>query len=342
MAHNIFISYRRINGDIMARMICDGLRATNRYDNIYLDVDDHTAGNYKETIEEHIKNSHTCIVVLSKGALDRCAEEGDIVRHEIALAKECGLKIVPVMITGNDYAFSGYPEDLPPDIEFIRMQNACIYYQATSSHYIEDLCRFIDGSSPQPHGPGRQIKKKRSLIVFLITSFIIILLLSFLVIRGTAAWKNRMRGVSLASLPLTDSLSYWELAIPYPAFGEDWKGGHLYCTQAFHETAYAEFELNGKYRKLSFDYLPFADEFYMNEAYGPNMMQVTVINAENGEILGESEWVRKNSAPGHLEVDVTGVERVRIAARRDGPVIEGEDPSLFSSNMILKNEMLRR
>ena len=39
MAHNIFISYRRINGDIMARMICDGLRATNRYDNIYLDVD---------------------------------------------------------------------------------------------------------------------------------------------------------------------------------------------------------------------------------------------------------------------------------------------------------------
>lgn len=58
-----------------------------------------------------------------------------------------------------------------------------------------------------------------------------------------------MKGVSLASMPLTDSLSYWELAIPYPAFGEDWKGGHLYCTQAFHETAYAEFELNGKYRK---------------------------------------------------------------------------------------------
>ena len=332
MAHNIFISYRRINGDIMARMICDGLRATNRYDNIYLDVDDHTAGNYKETIEEHIKNSHTCIVVLSKGALDRCAEEGDIVRHEIALAKECGLKIVPVMITGNDYAFSGYPEDLPPDIEFIRMQNACIYYQATSSHYIEDLCRFIDG----------KIKKRRPIIRFLITSFIMFLLLSFLVIRGTAVLKNRIRGVSLASMPLTDSLSYWELAIPYPAFGEDWKGGHLYCTAPLHETAYAEYDLSGLYRKLSFDYLPFADEFYMNEAYGPNMMQVTVINAESGEILGESEWITKDSGPGHMEVDVTGVERVRIAARRDGPVIEGEDPSLFSSNMILKNEMLRR
>ena len=182
MAHNIFISYRRINGDIMARMICDGLRATNRYDSIYLDVDDHTAGNYIETIEAHIRNSHTCIVVLSKGALDRCAEEGDIVRHEIALAKECGLKIVPVMITGNDYAFNGYPEDLPPDIGFIRMQNACIYYQATSSHYIEDLCRFIDGDSsreavPHPEDHARQIKKKRPFIAVLAIPFVMILML---------------------------------------------------------------------------------------------------------------------------------------------------------------------
>ena len=347
MAHNIFISYRRINGDIMARMICDGLRATNRYDNIYLDVDDHTAGNYIETIEEHIKNSHTCIVVLSKGALDRCAEEGDVVRHEIALAKECGLKIVPVMITGNDYAFSGFPEDLPPDIRFIRMQNACIYYQATSSHYIEDLCRFIDGDSsreavPHPEDHARQIKKKRPFIAVLAIPFVMILMLIILLIRGFSARETGTRSEDLSVRPLTDSLSYWEFSIPHVAFGRDWNGGHLYCTEPFHETAYAEYELNGIYRELSFDYIPFADEFYKNEEYGPNRMQIFVINAANGEILGEGEWVTKDSAPGHLEVDVAGVDRVRITARRDGPFIEGEDPSLFSADMILKNEILRR
>ena len=346
MAHNIFISYRRINGDIMARMICDGLRATNRYDNIYLDVDDHTAGNYAETIEAHIRNSHTCIVVLSKGALDRCAEEGDIVRHEIALARECGLKIVPVMITGNDYAFNGYPESLPQDIEFIRMQNACIYYQATSSHYIEDLCRFIDGGSrsavPHPEDHVRQGKKKKTLIAILALLFVMILLLIILLIRGTSARETGTQSEDLSVRPLTDSLSYWEFSIPYPAFGKDWNGGHLYCTDPLHEAAYAEYELNGMYRELSFDYIPFADEFYKNEENGPNRMQVFVINTANGEILGEGEWVTKDSGPGHLEVDVTGVERVRITARRDGPVIEGEDPSLFSTNMILKNELLRR
>jgi len=512
MAHNIFISYRRINGDIMARMICDGLRSTNRYDNIYLDVDDHTAGNYLETIEDHIKNSRTCILVLSKGALDRCIEEGDIVRHEIALSRKYGLKIVPIMITGNDYAFNGYPEDLPPDIAFIRMQNACIYHQASSAHYIEDLCSFIDGYNnrnaapahirsvstpgntvqgsnavhPDNHSP--QVKKRRSVFLLLFILFVFLLFLPPIIIiihsvfttardvvfvpqfklteantdkvsmikdsysSGGMSWYDpdllisasnfdstviegnistenegvifcfapyreefpegtfvniafvdpvtgniiaeadgidaecdtefmfidakeqkslkiivtetgngkaasilfgftdytepyisagkaaKERSIKLASRPLTDSVSYWELTKPYLAFGKDWKGGHLYSTQAFHETAYAEYELNGKYRKLSFDYLPYADEFYKNEEYGPNTMQVTVINAKTGEILGEGEKVTRDSEPGHLEVDVTGTDKVRIIAERDGPLFWGT--SLFNSNMILKNEML--
>ena len=334
MAHNIFISYRRINGDIMARMICDGLRSTNRYGSIYLDVDDHTAGNYVETIDSHIMQSQTCILVLSKGALDRCVEEGDIVRHEIALAKEQGLKIVPIMITGNDYAFNGYPKDLPPDIEFIRTQNACIYHQATSAHYIDDLCSFIDAEDNT-----QKVKKKNPAFFFLPVVLELLIVLLLMIKNGSGLFTTaRTRSVELGSRPVAECFSYWEFKLPYLAFGEDWKDGHLYCTRIGYESAYAEYELNGKYRKLSFDYIPFADEFYKNEEYGPNMMQVTVIDAKSGEILGESEWIDRDSEPGHLEVDVTGVERLRIIARRNGPMDEAV--SDFSSNMILKNEIL--
>ncbi len=111
--YDVFISYRREGGQNHARTIQQALEKKYR---VFLDFDELNDGVLDQRIKDAISHSSVFLLLLTKGALDRCSNEDDWVRKEILYASECSCHIVPVTI---DDPFDGYPSDLPKEIQDI-------------------------------------------------------------------------------------------------------------------------------------------------------------------------------------------------------------------------------
>lgn len=109
--YDIFISYRRDGGDKYARTIQQALEKQYR---VFLDFDELKDGVFDRRIMDAISQSSVFLLLLTKGALDRCVNEGDWVREEILHAGKCNCHIVPVNI---DDSFDGIPECLPEELK---------------------------------------------------------------------------------------------------------------------------------------------------------------------------------------------------------------------------------
>ena len=120
-SHKIFISYRRDGGDITAKLICEALKHRG-YDTFY-DYDALKGGVFDAQIRQEIINCTDMVLVLPQNALDRCVNDDDWVRQEVALALEKGKNIVPVMLRGFEF-----PEVLPEDIDKVRYYNGVRFY----------------------------------------------------------------------------------------------------------------------------------------------------------------------------------------------------------------------
>ncbi len=106
--YDIFISYRRDGGAQYARIL--QLMLIQRGYKVFLDYDELTDGVFSEKIKAAIKDASVFMLVLSKGALLRCANDGDWVRQEITLAIEQNKHIVPI---NPDNGFDGIPDGVP-------------------------------------------------------------------------------------------------------------------------------------------------------------------------------------------------------------------------------------
>jgi len=115
-ANGVFISYRRDGGDGLAGRVRDALR--QRGYRVFLDVEDLRSGKFNEALFSQIERSTDFVVILSAGALDRCVNDGDWVRLEIAHALKLRKNIVPVL--GRNFHF---PKELPADIADLRHYN---------------------------------------------------------------------------------------------------------------------------------------------------------------------------------------------------------------------------
>ena len=102
---SIFISYRRDTGSYLAGRMYDYLKKDG-YTAFY-DIESMKCGKFTAQIYTKIEEAEDFVLVLSKGALDRCVYEGDWVRLEIEYALKLDKNIV-LMIT-NDF--------LPPSRE---------------------------------------------------------------------------------------------------------------------------------------------------------------------------------------------------------------------------------
>lgn len=118
---DIFISYRRldehgnISGRDQARLIAkqlqlEGYRAFFDYSEIRDDE-------FDKVIIPAVENCKVFILVLTKDALNRCANNDDWVRKEIETALSSGCKIVNVT---PDNTFNGWPSNLPNSLERIK------------------------------------------------------------------------------------------------------------------------------------------------------------------------------------------------------------------------------
>ena len=127
-----FISYRRDGGSGIAPRIYDYLRLKNY--NPFYDIDTMEAGRFDEQILLNIRNAQNFLLILSKGALDRCVNEDDWVRREIATAISFNLNIVVFVEEG-----FVYPNVLPEEIKAIQLYQAVEYNALNVSSRIEML-----------------------------------------------------------------------------------------------------------------------------------------------------------------------------------------------------------
>ena len=111
MKYDVFISYRRDGGDKYARTIQQSLEKKYR---VFLDFDELKDGVFDQRIIDAISSSPVFLLILSRGALDRCVNENDWVRQEILYAAKCGCHIVPVTIVDDN--FEGLPTSLPEEL----------------------------------------------------------------------------------------------------------------------------------------------------------------------------------------------------------------------------------
>ena len=112
--YDIFISYRRIGGKNYARTLKPELE--KRGFRVFLDFDELKDGVFDKRIMDAINEAPIFLVILSKGALDRCANDGDWVREEILYADKTNRHIVPVEV---DKTFREFPDDLPVEVKSV-------------------------------------------------------------------------------------------------------------------------------------------------------------------------------------------------------------------------------
>ncbi|MFI3303068.1 MAG: toll/interleukin-1 receptor domain-containing protein [Rikenellaceae bacterium] len=98
MKYDVFISYRRKGGRDTARIIQQTLRSYGN--NVFLDFDSLQDGVFNSQIFEAIESTPIFLLVLSKGSMQRCVNDGDWVAQEIEHAIKHNRKIVPVNIDG--------------------------------------------------------------------------------------------------------------------------------------------------------------------------------------------------------------------------------------------------
>lgn len=110
--YDIFISYRRDGGAQYARTL--QLMLEKKGYKVFLDYDELKDEKFSPQIEAAIKNSTIYLILLTKGSMARCANEGDWVRREIEIAIENGKRIVPV---NPDGTYDGMPANVPQEIK---------------------------------------------------------------------------------------------------------------------------------------------------------------------------------------------------------------------------------
>ena len=137
----VFISYRRdVAGKAFARALKQEL--THRGYDVFLDVDNVDAGHWAEQILTQVPSRAHFLLVLTPGALDRCAEENDWVRREFLSAVQHGRNIVPIREESVDLAAmrAKCPESVKAIFDF---QIATLQHSSFESDVETLVTRFI-------------------------------------------------------------------------------------------------------------------------------------------------------------------------------------------------------
>ncbi|MFN8447107.1 MAG: toll/interleukin-1 receptor domain-containing protein [Anaerolineae bacterium] len=121
---SVFISYRRSVSRHLARSIALDLRA-HGYD-VFFDVDTVDSGEFDRIVLQQIARRTHFVLVLSRGALERCADEGDWLRREIETALHLKRNIVPVFEA--NFSFSAEARHLPESIRDLPRFNGIPIY----------------------------------------------------------------------------------------------------------------------------------------------------------------------------------------------------------------------
>lgn len=144
MAFDVFISYRRENGLELARVLKSQLESLGV--KVFLDLDKIRTGPFNEKIYQSIDDARYFLFIMTEGALERCANDGDWVRNELEYAHKEQKVIVPVCNVKDDIS---YPDNLPETLLWLPEVNvARIDFESMFEATIKSLVReYLKGVS---------------------------------------------------------------------------------------------------------------------------------------------------------------------------------------------------
>lgn len=133
MKYQIFISYRRENGEYLAALLKD--RLTEIGYQVFYDVESLRSGDFNEELLAVIEECDDVLVVLPPGGLDRCiTDEKDWVRREVVHALKCKKNVVPVLMRNFEF-----PDELPEELEPLSRMNGV----SANMEYFDAVIRRI-------------------------------------------------------------------------------------------------------------------------------------------------------------------------------------------------------
>lgn len=211
--YDVFISYRRQGGEQTARIICD--RLTDAGYSVFVDVESLRSGAFNTKLYSVIDECRDVIVVLSQNSLDRCKDENDWVRLEIAHALKAGKNVIPVFLRG--FVF---PDTLPENIASLRYQNGLEASSEFFDAFIDKLKTFLKTKPTLLRRVSQNVVFKRTL------PFLLALLIvlgtgtgAYMLIRSRA---NRFPGTQEQKNITNEALTYIQknLVLIDGAFGQ--------------------------------------------------------------------------------------------------------------------------
>lgn len=157
--YDIFISYRRDGGEMLAHILYEQLE--KRGYAAFQDVETLRSGDFNTALYDVIENCNDFILILSPNSLDRCANADDWVKNEIVCALENKKNIIPVMMRGFEW-----PETLPEEIQALRFKNGIVASTDYFDQFLSKLASFL--SSKAAASPAK--RQKHSLRVILLSA----------------------------------------------------------------------------------------------------------------------------------------------------------------------------
>jgi CHASE2 domain-containing sensor protein len=143
----VFISYRRDDSIIHARLIHNELASRFGEADVFMDIDDIDYGDdFAQKINQRLDAADVVVAVIGPRWADmlaRRAHGDDYVRHELARSLALGKRIVPVLIG------DAPPPDasLPPDLASLRMLNCLRVEERSLKAHLNALIEAVRGES---------------------------------------------------------------------------------------------------------------------------------------------------------------------------------------------------
>ena len=143
-SYDIFLSYRRSDGKLLARLIKESLE--KRGYRVFLDMDELLDSVFDEHITQAIQSAPIFLLLITKQCFARCHNPNDWVRMEVECAVRFQKNIVPI---NPDNLFTGFPRSPPPHLrEVLAMhQYSAIdtgqLYQVSIDKLIHDRLRSV-------------------------------------------------------------------------------------------------------------------------------------------------------------------------------------------------------
>jgi len=188
MKYDIFISYRRDGGFELAKHIYDLLKKDGY--SVSFDMETLRSGNFNTELLKRIDECNDFLVILNKGAFDRCFttdKSNDWLRTELSYALEKGKNIIPVMLEGFEF-----PNNLPEDIAEITVKNGPKY----DKYYFDNFYQRLKDKFLLT----KQKTVSKQIIIILISIFVVALALGLFFLLN----KNKDDITEQHAFPLPD------------------------------------------------------------------------------------------------------------------------------------------